>query len=328
MQFFKKIPSLIFLTLLGTGINETYSQTSNWPQKSIRVIVPFAPGSFTDTAARVVGSEIAKRTSQTVFIENKGGAGSTLGTDTVAKANPDGYTFLVTDNSLAVSAALYDKLPYQPQKDIVQVSLLADSPAILIGRLNLPQKRLKEIVQYAQQHPNHFTFGSGGIGSSAHMAMEGFLNQNKIMMTHIPFKGIAGAVIDVAAERIDLAIGSIGSTGAYIKDGRLIGIAISSPNRHPQFPNLPTFAESGFPNYQMMYWFGMMAPAGTPIAIIEAMQQEISFAINTTKVQEVFSGAGVRPVATTPANFSKQIKDEIMVWQEVIKRADIKVNLN
>ena len=193
----------------------------------IRFVVPFAAGSFTDTAARVVGAEITKHTGQSVIIENKGGAGSTLGTDTVAKAQPDGYTFLVTDNSFAVSTALYDKLPYNPQKDLSPVSLLAEAPAVLVARLNLPQKNLKDIVQTAKINNNAYSYGSGGIGSSAHLAMESFLSQNNIKMTHIPFKGIASAILDVVADRVDLAIGSVGSTAPFIRDGKLIGIAVS-----------------------------------------------------------------------------------------------------
>jgi tripartite-type tricarboxylate transporter receptor subunit TctC len=246
----------------------------------------------------------------------------------VAKAAPDGYTFLLTDNSFAVSTALYDKLPYQPLKDIVQVSLVADAPAVLVGRLNIPQKNLKDIVQYARTNNNAYTFGSGGVGSSAHLAMEAFLSQNNIKMTHIPFKGIASAIVDVVADRVDLAIGSVGSTAPFIKDGKLLGIAVSGNQRHPLFPQVPTFAQAGFPNYKMMYWFGVMAPAGTPNDIIEKMHQEIVRATQTPQVIEVFKNAGVNPTSTSPAEFTKLIKDESSMWAEIIKKSDIKANLN
>jgi len=308
----------------------SFAQSSNnvWPQKVIKIIVPFAPGSFTDTAARVVGAEITKHTGQTVIVDNKGGAGSTLGTDAVAKSNPDGYTFLLTDNSYAVSAALYDKLPYQPNKDIVQVSLVAEAPAVLVGRLNLPQKNVREIVQSAQQNPNAFSFGSGGIGSSAHLAMEAFLSQNNLKMTHIPFKGIASAILDVVADRVDLAIGSVGSTAPFIKDGKLQGLAVSGNLRNPLLPQVPTFSQAGYPNYKMMYWFGVMAPAGTPAEIIKKMNHEISLAIQTPQVIEVFKSAGVNPSSNSPTEFSKLVKDESQMWLEIIKKSDIKANLN
>jgi tripartite-type tricarboxylate transporter receptor subunit TctC len=319
---------ILFFSFVACFSQISSAQNNPWPNKVIKFVVPFAPGSFTDTAARVIGAEMTKHTGQTVIIDNKGGAGSTLGTDAVAKAAPDGYTFLLTDNSFAVSAALYDKLPYQPLKDIVQVSLVADAPAVLVGRLNISQKNLKEIVQYARSNNNAYTFGSGGIGSSAHLAMEAFLSQNNIKMTHIPFKGIASAIVDVVADRVDLAIGSVGSTAPFIKDGKLLGIAVSGNQRHPLFPQVPTFAQAGFPNYKMMYWFGVMAPAGTPNDIIEKMHQEIVRATQTPQVIEVFKNAGVNPTSTSPAEFTKLIKDESSMWAEIIKKSDIKANLN
>jgi len=300
-----------------------FAQPAPWPNKTIRVVVPFAPGSFTDTAARTVGAELTTLLGQTVVVENKGGAGSTLGTDVVAKAAPDGYTFLVTDNSFAVSAALYEKLPYQP-KEIMQISLLADAPAVLVGRPDLPTKTLKETVEFARANPGKLTFGSGGQGSSAHLAMETFLLENKLEMVHVPFKGIAAAMVDVAAGRVDIAIGSVGSTSGYIKDNRLLGLAVSGDARQALFPNVPTFAEAGFPSYKMLYWFGMMAPAGTPPAIVERMQQEIAKAVTATKVKEVFGGAGVRATSTTPAAFTELVQNETALWSDVIKRAKIK----
>lgn len=299
------------------------AQPAAWPSKPIRVVVPFAPGSFTDTAARTVGAELTALLGQTVVVENKGGAGSTLGTDIVAKAAPDGYTFLVTDNSFAVSAALYDKLPYQP-KEIMQVSLLAEAPAVLVGRPDLPTKTLKETIDFARANPGKLTFGSGGQGSSAQLAMEAFLLQNKVEMVHVPFKGIAAAMIDVAAGRIDIAIGSVGSTSGYIKDKRLLGLAVSGNERQAIFPEVPTFAQAGYPDYKMMYWFGMMAPAGTPPAIIERMQKEIARAVTATKVKEIFGGAGVRATSSTSAAFTTLVQDETALWSDVIKRAKIK----
>ncbi len=323
----KRFARILSLTTLATAATfsvwtqQAHAQAA-WPNKPIRVVVPFAPGSFTDTAARTVGAELSAQLGQTVVVENKGGAGSTLGTDVVAKAPADGYTFLVTDNSFAVSAALYKKLPYNP-KEIIQVSLLADGPAVLVARPTLATKTLKETIDFARANPGKLNFGSGGQGSSAHLAMEAFLMQNKAQLVHVPFKGIAAAMVDVAAGRVDIAIGSAGSTSAYIKDNRLLGLAVSGETRHPAMPNVPTFAEAGFPGYNMMYWFGMMAPAGTPPAIVERMQKEIAKAVATPKVISVFSAAGVRPIATTSAVFTKMVQSEITLWSEVITRANI-----
>jgi len=297
--------------------------TPAWPTKPIRIVVPFGAGSFTDIAARTVGAELSAKLGQPIIVEAKGGAGSTLGTDLVAKAAPDGYTFLVTDNSFAVSSALYEKLPYSP-KDLVQVSLLADAPAVLVGRPGLAAKTLQEVVELARSKPGTLTFGSGGQGSSAQLAMEAFLLQNKLQLVHIPFKGIAPALMEVAADRVDIAISSVGTASAYIKDGRLLGLAVSSEKRHPNMPNVPTFTEAGFSSYKMMYWFGMMAPAGTPTAILERMQKEIVKAVAAPKVIEVFAATGVRAIATSPATFTKMVQSETTLWSEVITRAKIK----
>jgi tripartite-type tricarboxylate transporter receptor subunit TctC len=297
--------------------------TPAWPSKPIRIVVPFGAGSFTDIAARTVGAELSAKLGQPIIVETKGGAGSTLGTDLVAKAAPDGYTFLVTDNSFAVSSALYEKLPYLP-KDLVQISLLADAPAVLVGRPGLPAKTLKEVVELARNQPGKLSFGSGGQGSSAQLAMEAFLLQNKLELVHVPFKGIAPALMEVAADRVDIAISSVGTASAYLKDNRLLGLAVSSEKRHPNIPDVPTFTEAGFSSYKMMYWFGMMAPTGTPTAIIDRMQKEIVKAVATQKVIEVFAATGVRAIATSPATFTKMVHSETTLWSEVITRAKIK----
>ncbi|MEI7738629.1 MAG: tripartite tricarboxylate transporter substrate binding protein [Betaproteobacteria bacterium] len=314
---------LLFLFSMVAG-----AQTTPWPNKVIKIVVPFAAGSFTDTAARVVGVELSSRLGQTVIVDNKGGAGSTLGTDLVAKSPADGYTLLLTDNSFAVSAALYDKLPYSPLRDLVPVSLVAESPSIMVGRPNLIQRSLKDIVQFSAQNPNKLSYGTGGIGSSAHLAMESFLSLNSLKLTHIPFKGIAGAITDVAADRVDIAIGSIGSAQAYIKDNRLLPIAVSGNQRHVLFPQVPTFAESGFTGYKMMYWFGLLAPNGVPKEIIDKIQREIMHSLGSTKVQDVFSTAGVKAISNNTQEFSTLIKDEISTWHEVIKKSNIKASDN
>jgi tripartite-type tricarboxylate transporter receptor subunit TctC len=308
----------------ATSCAQVPAQASAWPTKPIRIVVPFAAGSFTDVAARAVGFEITAQTGQTVLVDNRGGAGSTVGTDVVAKSLPDGYTLMVTDNSFAISSALYAKLPYKPGTDLMAVSLLADAPAVLVGRPGLGTKTLQGAVEMARKDPGRLTFGSGGQGSSAHLAMEAFLTQNDVHMVHVPFRGISAAVMDVAADRVDLAIGSVGSTSGPIRDGRVIGLAVSGDQRQPLFPDVPTFAESGYPAYKMMYWFGVLAPAGLPPAIVDSLQKNIAKAVASPKVREIFATAGVRPVSNSPAAFSKIVADDSAMWADVIKRADIK----
>jgi tripartite-type tricarboxylate transporter receptor subunit TctC len=201
---------------------------------------------------------------------------------------------------------------------------VAQAPAVMVGRLNLPVRTLKELVELAAKEPGKLNFGSGGQGSSAHLAMEAFLLQNKIQLTHIPFKGIAPAMNDVAADRLDIAIGSIGSASALLKDKRLLGLAISGETRHPDLPEVPTFAQAGFPNYSMTYWFGMMAPANTPAEIIDRMQAAIAKAVTRQKVIEVFNGAGVTATSSTPQAFADRVTKETALWRAVIQEAKIK----
>jgi tripartite-type tricarboxylate transporter receptor subunit TctC len=309
-------------------LSGAHAQTSAWPNRVIKIIVPFVPGSFTDSAARVLSVELSAQLGQPVIVDNKGGAGSTLGTDFVAKSAPDGYTFLLTDNSFVVSAALYDKLPYQPTKDLMPITTVAESPAVLVARPGLGLKDLKDVVSYLQKNPSGLTYGSGGIGSSAHLAMEAFLTQNNLKMVHIPFKGIAAAITDVAADRVDLAIGSVGSAQANIKDARLIGLAVSGPQRSTLLPNVPTFSQAGYANYKMMYWFGIFAPQGVPKDIAQRLQREVAHALTQPKVLEVFNGAGVRAVSNSLSDYALQVHDDIQMWNEVVKKADLKSNLN
>jgi len=312
--------------LLALTFASTAHAQDDWPSRPIRIVVPFTAGSFTDTAARAVGNELSSQLGQPVVVENRGGAGSTIGTDVVAKAQPDGYTFLLTDNSFPVSAALYKSLPYQPFQDLVQVALVAEAPAVMVGRPNLPTKTLKATMDWAHANPGKLTFGSGGQGSSAHLAMEQLLLDADVQAVHIPFKGVAASMVEIVAQRVDVGIGSVGSTVQYIGDGRLMGLALSGDKRHPMFPQVPTFAEAGFPKYDMMYRFGVMAPAGTPPAIIDRMQKEVARALQSAKVKEVFNAAGVDPKASTPEEYARLVRDESEMWKSVIQKAGVKVD--
>jgi tripartite-type tricarboxylate transporter receptor subunit TctC len=305
---------------VAPGLN---AQTA-WPSKAVRIIVPFSAGSFTETAARAVGAELASQFGQAFIVETRGGAGSTLGTDVVAKAAPDGHTLLLTDNSFAVSSALYPKLPYDPEKDIVKVSPVAEAPAVIMVRQDLTAKTLKELVDLARRQPKALTFGSGGQGSSAHLAVELFIAGADVELIHIPYKGVAAALLDLIAGRIDVGLSSVGSATQHIKGGRVRGLAVAGRERHPLLPEVPTFAEAGFPEYNMIYWFGVMAPAGTPAAVLGQLQQGIARAVEQPKIRDAFAGAGVRAVASSSADFTRRVDDEARVWKRVIQRAGIK----
>jgi tripartite-type tricarboxylate transporter receptor subunit TctC len=331
MRAFKSIQiralSLVLASTLSVYTSaqaQTANPASPWPNKAVRVIVPFAAGSFTDTAARAVSAELSVQFGQPFVIESKGGAGSTLGTDLVAKAAPDGYTLLVTDNSFAVSAALYAKLPYDPEKDISKISTIAEAPAVMMVRQSLPVNNVKELVELSKKQTNKLSFGSGGQGSSAHLAMERFLISADTSMTHVPYKGVAAALVDLIAGHIDVGIASVGSAAAHIKGGKVKGLAVASTTRYPALPNVPTFAESGYPDYNVVYWFGMMAPAGLPPSVQERLQQAIAKAVTQPKVIEIFAAAGAKAVASSSPDFSKRVDEETRNWKRVITKANIK----
>lgn len=311
--------------LLTWGWSLAAAAQTAWPTKPVRIVVPFAAGSFTETAARAIGAELSNQLGQAFIVETKGGAGSTLGTDVVAKSAPDGYTLLLTDNSFAVSTALYPKLAYDPDKDLVKVSTVAEAPAVLMVKGDAPYKSLKELVEHVQKQPKNLTYGSGGQGSSAHLAIELFFSSVNAELTHVPYKGVAAALLDLMAGRIDVGLSSAGSAAQHIKGGKLKGLAVVGKERHPLIPEVPTFSEAGYGHYGMVYWFGLMAPANVPPAILSKLHQALVKAVEQPKVMEVFAATGARAVATSSAEFTRKVEDEARVWKNVVNKAGIKL---
>ena len=229
----------------------------NWPNQVIRIVVPFAPGSFTDVSARLIAQELTEQLGQAVVVENRVGAGGTAGTVSVVRAEADGYTLLLTDNSLSISPGLYPNLPYDPIKDLAQVSRIAESPSFLMVRSGLGVKTLAELVALGKEKPGQITFGSGGAGSSAHLATELLLNVAGVKALHVPFRGVAAAIADVIAGRVDMVIASLASGVAHVQAGTLVGLAVSGNKRSELLPAVPTFAEAGQPRYDVSYWWGI-----------------------------------------------------------------------
>jgi tripartite-type tricarboxylate transporter receptor subunit TctC len=298
---------------------------ANWPERAIRIIVPFAAGSFTDVAARLLAAELTEQLGQPVVVENRGGAGSTTGTQSVARAEPDGYTLLLSDIALSISPALYPKLPYDPLRDLAFISRIADSPALLMVRPGLNVRTLAELVALGQQKPGELTFGSGGPGSSAHMAMELFLDTAGIQALHVPFRGIAAAIGEMVGGRVDMAIGSLASGLAQVQAGTLLGLGITGAQRNPLLPNVPTFAEAGQPKFDVPYWFALAAPAGTPVPIIDRLHRETVQACAQPRLREAFAKQAAVALTSTPAEMTQHIAREIEVWRGIVERAKISI---
>lgn len=295
-----------------------------WPARPVKIMVPFAAGSFTEIAARAVGAELADQLGQPFIVETRGGAGGTIGTDVVAKSPPDGHQLVFIDNSFAIAPGLYAKIPYDPVRDIVQVSVAAEAPAMITARLDLPARSLRELIDAARAKPVTLTFGSGGQGSSAHLGMELFQSAAGIRLVHVPFKGVLPALQETAAGRLDITLSSVGTASPIIRAGRARGLAISGRERHPLLPDVPTFTEAGLAGADMIYWFGFMAPGGTPAAIVDRLAQEIAKAVEKQKVKDAFATQGVRAVASTPAEFQRRVHDEMKLWRDVIQKGGVK----
>jgi len=314
----------LLLALLLVGLAGG-AEAQSWPAKPVRIVVPFAPGALTDIAARALAVEMSGDLGQQFIVENKGGAAGTLGADVVAHAAADGHTLLFTDNSFMVSAGLYSKLPYDPLKDLVPVTLAVEGPAIMVARLDLPAKTIPELVALAKSKPKVLTFGSGGQGSSAHLATELFLMQAGVEMVHVPFKGVAAALAETVAGRIDATISSVGGALGHIRSSKVRPLAVTGKERLPALADVPTFAESGYPEYDMVYRFGFLVPAGTPPAVIHRLRDEVAKAGARPKVTELLAAQGARMVASTPAEYRAVIERETKTWKTVIDKAGVKV---
>jgi tripartite-type tricarboxylate transporter receptor subunit TctC len=289
----------------------------------VRIIVPFAPGSFTDISARLIANELTEQLGQPVIVENRAGAGGTAGTTAVVRAAPDATTLLLTDTSLAISPGLYSSLPYDPLRDLAQISRIAVSPSMLLVRPTLGPRTLKELVALAKQKPGEISFGSGGPGSSAHLAMELLLNVTGITALHVPFRGVAAAIAEAVGGRVDMAIASLASGVAQVQGGTLIGLGVSGSERSALLPQVPTFIEAGVPDYDMSYWWGIAAPAGTPRELIERLNREIVRACGKPRLRDAFVQQAALPATTTPEEMTRHLEREIVTWREIIMRAKV-----
>jgi tripartite-type tricarboxylate transporter receptor subunit TctC len=321
MRFMKKT---LLALLLAFACLPAFAQAP-WPHKVVRIVVPFAPGALTDVAARSIANELSEQLGQQFVVENKGGAGGTLGAADVARSAPDGHTLVFTDNSYMISASLYPKLPYDPLKDLAPVTLAVEAPAIMVARLELPAKSLREMLDLAKAKPRTLTFGSGGQGSSAHLATELLFNQAGVELVHVPFKGVAAALADTVGGRIDVTISSVGGAVGHIKAGKVRPLALTGKERIALLPEVPTFAESGFPDYDMVYRFGMLVPAGTPPQVISRLQQEVAKAVQKQKVRDFLATQGARPVGSSAAEYGQIVAREIGMWRGVIQKAGVTV---
>ena len=299
------------------------AHAQNYPLRPIRMIVPFAAGGGSDISARLLADGAGPLLGQTIVIDNRGGAGSVLGTDIASKAAPDGYTLLLGNISLAFNAALYKQLPYNALRDLATISLATEQPNIIVTHPSLPAKNFQEFMALARAQPGKLTYGSAGLGSGTHLAMEMLMLSQKLDMVHVPYKGTGPAITALLGNQIGSFLSTFASALPQIKAGRIRGIAVTSSKRAPTLPEVPTVAESGVPGFDYSTWYGVLAPARTPKPIIEKLNKTIVAALNTPDMQQRYAAQGMDPRPTTSAEFAALLKSETAKWAKVVRDAKI-----
>ena len=296
-----------------------------WPTKPIRFIVPYPPGGTSDILARTIGEKLGTALGQTIVVENKPGANGNVGADYVAKASPDGYTFLLADiGAIAISPSVYPSLPFDPVKNFTPVTMVAYSPHILVVHPSVPAKSVAELVALAKSKPGKLNYAASSTGSAPHLAGVEFAQRAKIDWNYIPYKGGAQAITDVVGGQADLLFNGMLATYPNVKGGKLRILAVSSANRLASIPDVPTVAESGFPGFETGSWQGILAPPGTPSEIVAKLGSEVQKILATPEMKERLAGQGAEVRVTTPAELGTFIARERDRWAKVVKESGVK----
>jgi tripartite-type tricarboxylate transporter receptor subunit TctC len=299
-----------------------------WPNKSIKWVNPFPAGGGTDAFARPLAAKLTASLGQTVFIENLGGAGGTVGAGVAAKAAPDGYTFFVGAIHHTIAETLYSKLPYAGiEKDFEPITVLAYVPNVVVMHPKHDFRSLTDLIAYAKVNPNKLNFGSAGNGTSHHLVGELFKMQAGVELTHVPYRGAGPLMQDLLGGVVDMAFDGMGTSAPQIKAGKLRPLAVTSPTRSPIAPNVPTLSEAGFPDFKVTTWYGLWAVKGTPKEIVDRMYQEVVKALQLPDVRNVWEMQGAVAGGQPPAEFGRFIRGEIETWGKVVKQANLKVDL-
>jgi tripartite-type tricarboxylate transporter receptor subunit TctC len=319
--------TLLTLLLTATLLAPLAATAQAWPAaKPIRLVIPFPAGGATDILGRTVAQKLGAALGQQVVVDNKPGAGGTIGADIVAKAPPDGYTILMaTSSTHSIGPALNPRLPYDAFKDFTPVAQVANAPSVLVVGRDFPAATAQELVALLKKNPGRYNFGSSGIGTYPHLAAEMFkLRAGGLFVVHIPYRGTGLVITDLVAGQIGFLMDSIVSAQPHVKDGKVRPLAVSGTRRSGSLPNVPTFAEVGIPGMDFSNWFGVFAPPGTPADVVQRLNRELNAIVRSADTIERFERSGAEPAGSTPEQFAKVIRDEYEAWKVVIQRANIK----
>jgi tripartite-type tricarboxylate transporter receptor subunit TctC len=298
---------------------------AQYPSRPIKLVVPFPPAGATDVVGRIVAAKLGERLGQPVVVENRPGAGGTIGSDLVAKSAPDGYTLLIATSSTHSIGPVLQKLPYEPIRDFAPITHVANVPNVLVVSPTLGVSSVAELVALARSKPGELNFASSGVGTIVHLNAELFKMLSGTALVHVPYKGTALAIPDVASGSIAMLFDSLASVMPHIRSGKVKPIAINAPQRSPLLPGVPTLQEAGMAQFDRYTWFGMFAPARTPAPIVARLQTEVAAAIGAPDVQERFVSVGAEAVGSTPEAFVERIRSDAQRWGEVIKAAKVEV---
>lgn len=297
-----------------------------WPERPVTMVVPFPPGGPTDLVARVLAKQLADQTGQTFVVENKGGANGNIGMQYAAAAKPDGYTVLYNTSSIALSPNLYRNLPFDPVKDFTAVSSTAVIPLVLLTHPSVPVNDVREFVDYARANPGKLSYGSAGAGNVTHLGALLFLRSVGIQAVHVPYRGSAPAMTDLVGGQVQFMTNTLNDSLGFVREGKLKALAVSSKARSPQLPDTPTLGETVAPDFEMGAWQGMVVPAGTPQAVVDALNAQIRKALQAPPVLKQLAAQGAQPLGSSPAEYGEYIRAEIDRWHEVVQAADVRLD--
>ena len=303
------------------------ANAQDYPNQTIKIVVPFVAGGGVDVVARIIAPKLGEALGQSVIIENRGGAGGMLGAAAVAQSPPDGYTFLLgTGSTHGTNSSVYSKLSYDPVRDFVPVALVTTSPLVLIVPPSLPANSVGELIALARSKPGELSFGSYGTGSINHLGGELFNSMAKIQTNHIPYRGAAPAMTDLIAGRLHYTFDGVATSLGYAKAGTIRLLGVAAPQRSPVLPDQPTISESGLPGFDTMVWFGLFAPAGTPKAIVETMNRKTNAVLDLPSIKEGFAKLGIEGVGGPPEVLAAKVQSEMQKWANIVREKSIRVD--